>query len=74
MRVFRSPEDALAYFTECQLATVEGLRFLKRPQGLKRHEDIAARMVQACIDFKVDACSLHQCPRLETKLKAGERK
>jgi hypothetical protein len=45
----------LAYFTECQLATVEDLCERKRfPKGeLDRHRDIAAAMVQSCRDFAV---------------------
>ncbi len=42
--------EHLAYFAECQLATVEGLRMLKRPSKteLKRHERISISMLTAC--------------------------
>lgn len=30
MKSFQSAEQALAYYTECQLATLEGLRIKKR--------------------------------------------
>ena len=47
---FASASEALAYYTECQLATVADLRTRKSfPKGeLKRHENLATGMVQAC--------------------------
>jgi predicted transcriptional regulator len=45
--------EHLAHFTECQLATVEGLRLLKRPSKteLSRHESIAIMMLTACYRY-----------------------
>lgn len=56
MRHFHKIEDALAHFTECQLATVEDLRDRKKfPKGeLQRHQSIADDMVNACKNFKVE--------------------
>ncbi len=60
----------LAYFTECQLATVEGLRDMKRPPKgeLRRHESIAAKMVQACREYDVPT---HRHGRLRAALEGG---
>ena len=58
----------LAWATECQLATVEGLALRKSPPKgeLRRHRDIAEKLVAQCIDLKVtprEFCGM-TCPRL----------
>lgn len=52
---FTSLHDAFAYFVECQLATVEGLKIKKStPQyELRRHESIARSMVECVRAWKI---------------------
>lgn len=59
--------QSFAYYTECQLATVEGLRGLKRPPKgeLKRHESIAEKMVRVCREHRIVPV---KCPRLFERL------
>lgn len=75
MKSFQSAEQALAYYTECQLATLEGLRIKKRTPlcELQRHQKIADGMVEHCKAFvkKEDAVRTGAI-RLHTLLNAGE--
>ncbi len=52
-RSWPTAEQALAYYTECQLATVETLRSRKRvsQSELSRHQKIADGMVEHCRVF-----------------------
>ena len=56
MSEFYTMEDALAYFTECNLATLEHLRLLKRTSKSERQRqaNICKSMVAACRDFHID--------------------
>ena len=58
----------LAWFTECELATLERLRRLKStPQSeLRRHETICNDAVFNCADLKIEPRGLYglPCPRL----------
>jgi hypothetical protein len=51
----RTPADALAYFTDCQLATVETLAAKKSPpkHDYKRQISIAQHMVDLIREFKI---------------------
>jgi hypothetical protein len=61
-----------AYFTECQLATVEHLRGLSRAakHELKRHENIADHMVRVCAENCItgEQPNGSGCPRLKKRL------
>ena len=68
----------LAWLTECELATLEYLRGLKRPakMELKRHEKIAKRAVDQCYDLKVPPIGLlgfSGCPRLAEEYEKKDR-
>jgi hypothetical protein len=68
-----SLEQRFAYFTECQLATVEDLEYRARfPKGeLQRHREIAEKMVATCREFDVkipQAFGGPRCPRLSKLL------
>lgn len=62
----------LAWATECELATVEHMKLLKRPPRgeLKRHEDIAKKLVFHCRDLNVPPYGLmgRPCTRLMDEL------
>jgi hypothetical protein len=51
MKDYRSAEEALAYYAECALATVEGLPVGHPRSRRKRLESIAQGMVDAVRDF-----------------------
>lgn len=67
---YENAAQALAYFTECQLATVEGVQDRKRFPGyeLARHRRIADSMVQTVRAFVLDDKDRvyveQNCPRL----------
>ncbi|MHC4864628.1 MAG: hypothetical protein ACYTEX_11115 [Planctomycetota bacterium] len=46
-------EDALAYFTDCQIATYGGLTRGCSTARRKRHKDIALLMLEACERYNV---------------------
>ena len=50
---FSTAEEALVYFTDCQIATYQYAKSLKRTSAgeLRRHRNIAARMILACGSF-----------------------
>jgi hypothetical protein len=68
-------EEHFAYFTECQLATVEGLKMKKRSSKseIRRHENIANKMTDVCRQLNL-SCSLNKNPRLKERLTAKEIK
>lgn len=57
MAEFYTIEDALAYFTECNLATLDHLHSIKRSSKSERQRqsNICDSMVRACRDFGIDA-------------------
>lgn len=56
MSNFFSVEGAFAYFTECNLATLEKLRSLSRPSKseIQRQQNICNEMVGVCRDFGIE--------------------
>lgn len=70
-----SLEEAFAYFTECQLATVEHLMCIKRTSKseLRRHQDIARDMVIVCRRFDLghDTVQTGNLSRLKRALEAS---
>jgi hypothetical protein len=80
----RTPEAAarqlatvLAWATECELATLERLKMMKKPPAgqLRRHQEIADTMVFHCRDLKVRAQGLsgRGCPRLAELLEVDSQ-
>jgi hypothetical protein len=67
--------EAFAYYTECQLATLEGAKIKKStPKSeIRRHLAIARGMVDACIryDVKPPVDFGRGCPRLKNLLDNG---
>lgn len=63
----------LAWLTECQLATLEGLESVKRTakSELSRHREICDRAVSQCKDLGVPPVGLRgdRCVRLAERLK-----
>jgi hypothetical protein len=63
---WNTPSQALAYYTECELATIEELKSRKRisKYSLRRHEVIASGMIKHCRRFvtasDVDFVSAHR--------------
>lgn len=57
--------ERLAYFAECQLATVEDLEDRRRPpkRELERHRSIPAQMVETCRQFSVQIPTQFSGPR-----------
>ncbi len=81
--VGRNPEGAarqlacvLAWAVECEMATLEGLRLVKRTSKseLERHRTIVDKMVEQCLDLGmrpgVIGLSGHPCGRLSERLAA----
>ncbi|MEL7494312.1 MAG: hypothetical protein AAGJ95_10175 [Cyanobacteria bacterium J06554_11] len=64
--------QALAFATECELATVERLNTLAKPpkSQLARHSDIADKLVQQCFALGVEPVGIGKksCGRLERRL------
>lgn len=62
----------LAWFAECELATLEGLKLVKRTpkHELKRHEEICNTLVSHIKDMKIPPRGLfgRPCPRLAARL------
>lgn len=61
--------ERLAWATECQIATVEGLEDVKRSSqyAKRRHREIAAKMVEAC--RVADVFSLGVDPRRYSRVR-----
>lgn len=69
MRHFASLEQAFAYYTECQLATCEGLPKSTGKHARERLQNIANGMVAVCRAYKcTDGGSFSGTPRLSELL------
>lgn len=67
-RAFYTAAEALCWMVECEMATVEGLKGLKRTskKGLDRHESIVATGLAACVKFDLkEAAHKARCSRVE---------
>lgn len=66
-KVFKMQTD-LAYFTECQLATLEGMRCTKSTSksALSRQQGIVDKMVTSCYTHGVDKLERRNGPGLST--------
>lgn len=75
-REFRTVVEALAYFAECELATLGHLEVTSRPSKseLRRHETLSKMMLDSCKQFGVDreTCRLLGCVRVFASLFPGE--
>jgi hypothetical protein len=64
--------EKFAYFTECNLATLEGLESRKSTSRseLKRQKEICMKMIENCKSlFKFDSPAIQGFSRLKEKLK-----
>lgn len=70
---FVSVGAAFAYFTECNLATLERLQTLARTSKWERQrqKNICDSMVKTCIDYKIEPG--RTLPRLTKALQATSR-
>lgn len=66
-------EESLAYFLNCELATIEHFQMLKKPPKgeFRRHQSIARAMVVQGLRFNVD---LTLCSRVGRFLEGGRTK
>ena len=75
-RIFNSPNEALCYMVECTMATLEGLRSVKKTSKyeISRHEQLVEIGLRNCEVFKLrDAAHTARCSRVELALDAREK-